>query len=76
MEITDLDFLKCIIRRKSKRIQRGSDRLLYIEQDIRLSETIPEEEKIYLLKHIELLKPYLKNDDFSENKYNYDNANN
>ncbi len=69
--MNDLEKSKIIIRRKAKRLQRASERLSYIEQDIRHFETISEDEKKYLLNQIELLKPYLKNDDYEENQYNY-----
>lgn len=66
---------KKIIRRKAKRIERARNLVSYLESDIKIIEGINEKEKEELLRNIEELKNYLKNDDGYENQYNYDNAN-
>ena len=77
-DICEVTMEQCrkIVRRKAKRIERASERLSYLKFDIKNSPFIRDDEKKSLLWRIEDIEPYLKNDDFEENKYNYDNANN
>lgn len=63
-----------IVRRKAKRIQRARDLMFYLKSDIKRS-TISENEKEWISKDIDEILEYLKNDDYEENKYNFDNRN-
>lgn len=64
-----------IIRRKSKRIHRARELMFILKSDIETLKNIGREEREYLLKKVEQILPYLKNEDREENKYNYDNRN-
>lgn len=64
-----------IIRRKSKRIHRARELMFVLKSDIETLKNIGREEREYLLKKVEQILPYLKNEDREENKYNYDNRN-
>lgn len=74
--VNNLELSHKIIRRKAKRIQRARDILWSLEFDIIYSDNkIDENLKTILLKNIDRIKLYLVNDDYEENKYNWDNAN-